>query len=253
MKVAFAPLGVTIPSTGTVLKKGKIRDVESLGMFCSATELELGQDGDGILDLDSSLTAGTPLAEALGLSDPIIDVSITPNRSDCFSVRGIARDLVASGIGTLKPLNYKTPNATFPLPVTVTIDEGTGCQDFQYQVIRGLRNGPSPEWIQRRLRAIGLRPISALVDVTNYLTFDLGRPLHVFDLGKLKGNLIVRRAKAGENLMALNGKEYTLEEGMVVIADDTGAISLGGIIGGTTTGCQENTVDVLISQAFVLG
>lgn len=249
MNVAFAPVGVTIPSTGTILKKGKIRDVESLGMFCSATELDLGQEADGILDLDASLTAGTPLAEALGLSDPIIDVAITPNRSDCFGVRGIARDLVAGGMGTLKPLNYKAPNGTFPSPITVTIEQQSGCQDFQYQVIRGLRNGQSPEWVQRRLRAVGLRPISALVDVTNYLTFDLGRPLHVFDLGKLKGNLVVRRAKSGEKLMALNGKEYILEEGMIVIADDTGVISLGGIIGGMSTGCQDDSVDVLIECA----
>lgn len=250
MKVAFAPIGVTIPSTGTVLKKGKIRDVESFGMFCSATELDLGQDADGIMDLDSSLTPGTPLADALGLSDPIIDVAITPNRSDCFGVRGIARDLAASGIGTLKPLNHKSPKGTYPCPITITIEDSHGCPDFQYQVIKGVHNGPSPEWVQRRLRAIGLRPISALVDVTNYITFDIGRPLHVFDLGKVKGNLIIRQAKAGEKLLALNGKEYTMEEGMIVIADDSGIISLGGIMGGMSTGCQDDTVDVLIECAM---
>jgi len=249
MKVAFAPVGVTIPSTGSVLKKGKIRDVESQGMFCSAIELDLGQDADGIMDLDSTLPAGTPLADALGLSDPVIDVAITPNRSDCFGIRGIARDLAASGIGSLKPITYKAIQGTASCPITVTIEDSQNCQDFQFQVIRGVQNGPSPEWIQRRLLAIGLRPISALVDVTNYLTFDLGRPLHVFDLAKVKGNLIVRSAKTGETLMALNGKGYTLEEGMVVIADDSGVISLGGIIGGMSTACLEDTVDVLIECA----
>jgi phenylalanyl-tRNA synthetase beta chain len=138
MKVAFAPEGVTIPSTGTVLKKGKIRDVESFGMFCSATELEMGEESDGILDLDTSLPAGTPLAEALGLADPIIDIAITPNRSDCFGVRGIARDLAASGMGTLKPLAYREKPGTFPCPVTVTIEDSQACPDFQTLVIRGM-------------------------------------------------------------------------------------------------------------------
>ncbi len=249
MKVAFAPEGVTIPSTGTVLKKGKIRDVESFGMFCSATELGTGEEGDGILDLNTSLPAGTPLAEALGLADPIIDIAITPNRSDCFGVRGIARDLAASGIGTLKPLSYKEEPGEFPCPITVTVEDSQACPDFQVRAIKGLRNGPSPEWVQRRLRAVGLRPISALVDVTNYLTFDLGRPLHVFDLNKIKGNLTVRLAKSKETLAALNGKDYTLDSGMTVIADDSGVLSLGGIIGGTSTGCLEDTVDVLIECA----
>jgi len=249
MKVAFAPIGVTIPSTKTVLKKGKIRDIESFGMFCSGAELEMSQESDGILNLDLSLAAGTPLAEALKLSDPIIDVAITPNRSDCFGIRGIARDLAASGIGTLKPIPYKGLKGTSPCPVTVMIDDSEGCHDFQFQVVRGVRNGPSPDWVQRRLAAIGLRPLSALVDMTNYLTHDLGRPLHVFDLAKIKGNIVIRKAKAGETLAALNGKDYTLEEGMTVIADDSGILSLGGIIGGMSTGCLEDTVDVLIECA----
>lgn len=250
MKVAFAPIGVTIPSTGTVLKKGKIRDVESFGMFCSATELDMGEESDGILDLDTPLPAGTPLAQALGLADPIIDIAITPNRGDCFGVRGIARDLAASGLGTLKPLTLEEKSGTFPCPVTVTIEDSQACPDFQVIAIRGLRNTPSPDWVQRRLQAVGLRPISALVDVTNYLTFDLGRPLHVFDLNKVKGNLTVRLAKAGETLKALNGKDYTLTEDMTVISDDTGALSLGGIMGGMSTGCIEDTMDVLIECAM---
>ena len=249
MKVAFAPVGVTIPATGTILKKGKIRDIESLGMFCSARELEMGEDAEGILDLDTSLPAGMPLAEALGLSDPIIDVAITPNRSDCFGIRGIARDLAAGGLGTLKDVTYKTAKGALPCPVTVTIEDSQACPDFQIQVIRGLRNGSSPEWVQRRLRAIGLRPISALVDMTNYLTYDLGRPLHVFDLAKIQGNLTIRLSKAGETLTALNGKEYILNDGMTVIADASGVLSLGGVMGGMSTACLDDTVDVLIECA----
>lgn len=249
MKVAFAPLGVTIPSTGTVLKKGKIRDVESLGMFCSAEELELDANSEGILDLDPTLVAGTPLAEALGLTDPVIDVSITPNRSDCFGVRGIARDLAAGGLGTLKPLAYQPTPGAYPCPTTVTIEDSSACLDMSVRAIRGVKNAASPEWAQRRLTASGLRPISALVDVTNYLTIDLGRPLHVFDLAKVQGNLTVQLSKGGEALAALNGKAYTLDEGMTVIADGSGVLSLGGIIGGESTACLENTVDVLIECA----
>jgi phenylalanyl-tRNA synthetase beta chain len=249
MKVAFAPIGVTIPSTGTVLKKGKIRDVESFGMFCSATELGMGEESDGILDLETTMPAGTPLAEALGLTDPVIDIAITPNRGDCFGIRGIARDLAASGLGTLKPLTPREKSGTFPCSVTVTIEDSQACPDFQVIAIRDLRNTSSPDWVQRRLQAVGLRPISALVDVTNYLTFDLGRPLHVFDLNKVKGNLTVRLAKAGETLTALNDKDYTLDENMTVISDDSGVLSLGGIMGGMSTGCLEDTVDVLIECA----
>lgn len=249
MKVAFAPVGATIPTSGLVLKKGKIRDVESLGMFCSAQELGMAEISDGILDLQTTLPAGTPLAEALGMVDPVIDVSLTPNRSDCFGVRGIARDLAASGLGTLKPLSYKAMDGQFECPVHVVIDDVEACPDFQVCLIRGVRNGPSPDWVQQRLRAVGLRPLSALVDVTNYLTYDLGRPLHVFDAAKVKGNLTVRLSKAGETLVALNGKEYTLTEGMTVVADDSGVLSLGGIMGGESTACDENTQDVLIECA----
>jgi len=249
MKVAFASIGVIIPRSGMVLKKGKIRDVESFGMFCSAQELDMGEDSDGIMDLNPALPAGIPLAEALGLADPVIDVSITPNRSDCFGVRGIARDLAASGLGTLKPLPFKETTGQLPCPIGVTIEDSHACPDFQVRVIKGVRNGPSPDWVQRRLRAIGLRPISALVDVTNYLTHDLGRPLHVFDLTRIHGNLTVRLSKKGEKLTALNGKDYTLEDGATVIADAVGVLSLGGIMGGSSTACLESTTDVLIECA----
>ncbi|MBM3467834.1 MAG: phenylalanine--tRNA ligase subunit beta [Alphaproteobacteria bacterium] len=249
MKVAFAPIGVTIPATGTVLKKGKIRDVESLGMFCSGQELGFSEESEGILDLESSLKPGTSLIDALNLADPIIDVAITPNRSDCFGIRGIARDLAAGGLGVLKPLAYTSKNGDSPCPIKVTIADTQACPEFQVRVIRGVRNGPSPDWIQRRLQAIGLRPISALVDVTNYLTYDLGRPLHVFDLGKIQGDLTIRLSKEGETLLALNGKNYTLKEGMTVIADTSGVLSLGGIIGGESSACQEDTTDVLIECA----
>lgn len=250
MKVAFAPEGVTIPSTGTVLKKGKIRDVESFGMFCSATELGMGEESEGILDLDTTFAAGTPLAEALGFADPIIDIAITPNRGDCFGVRGIARDLAASGLGTLKPLVYKNQPKAFPCPTSVTIEDSQACSDFGALVVRGVKNGPSPDWVQHRLKAVGLRPISALVDMTNYLTFDIGRPLHVFDLNKVNGNLSIRFAKSGEALTGLNAKDYSLDETMTIIADDSGVLSLGGIIGGMSTGCLEDTVDVLIECAL---
>jgi phenylalanyl-tRNA synthetase beta chain len=249
MKVAFAPVGAVIPSTGTALKKGKIRDVESCGMFCSAEELGLAVESEGILDLPAELAAGTPLAIALGMTDPIIDVSITPNRSDCFGVRGIARDLAASGLGTLKPLRSKAMPGQFPCPVSVTVEDSGACPDFQVSLVRGVRNGQSPDWVQQRLRAVGQRPISALVDVTTYLTCDLGRPLHVFDAAKLQGALTVRLSKADETLTALNGKDYTLTDGMTVIADASGVLSLGGIIGGDKTGCLEETVDVLIECA----
>lgn len=249
MKVAFAPIGVTIPASGVVLKKGKIRDVESFGMFCSGEELGIGEADEGILDLDASFVAGTPLVEALMLNDPIIDIAITPNRADCFGIRGIARDLAAAGLGTLKPLIYKEREGAFPCPLNVTIEDSHACSDFQMQVIRGVKNGPSPDWVQKRLRSVGQKPISALVDVTNYLTFDLGRPLHVFDLSKIHGNLNVRPAKDGETLTALNGKNYTLEAGITVIADPSQVLSIGGIMGGMDSSCLESTVDVLIECA----
>jgi phenylalanyl-tRNA synthetase beta chain len=249
IKVVLARPGVTIPDSGTVLKTGVIRGVESCGMMCSARELKLSDEHAGIIELPADAVVGAPAAAALGLNDPVIEINLTPNRGDCAGVRGIARDLAAAGIGTLKPLNTPPVVGTFDSPISVTLAAGADCPHFAGRMIRGVKNGPSPDWMQKRLTAIGLRPISALVDVTNYITFDLGRPLHVFDADKVKGNLQVRPAKDGEVLEALNGKTYTLSGGMTVVADDAGPEALGGIIGGVASSCQMDTVSVFLECA----
>ncbi len=249
----FAPLGATIPDNGMVLKPTKIRGVESQGMLCSARELGLGDDHTGIIDLETTAAPGSPAAAALGLEDPVIEIAITPNRGDCLGVRGIARDLAAAGLGTLKPLPRLDPVAgDGPCPVAVHRPEEAreACPRFVGRGVRGVRNGPSPQWMQDRLTAIGLRPISALVDITNYVSVDLGRPLHVFDAGKLAGDLTVRPARDGETLAALNDKTYSLAEGMTVIADANGPQALGGVMGGLDTGCTEATTDVVIESAL---
>ena len=252
IKVVFAPSGSTIPRNGMVLRPSEIRGVASNGMMCSAYEMGLSDDHDGIIELPADAPLGQPFARVLGLDDPLLDIKITPNRADCLGVRGIARDLAAAGVGTLKPLSVETIPGTFPSPVTVTIaaEAAKGCPLFLGRVIRGVKNGPSPAWLQERLTSIGLRPISTLVDITNLMTFDLNRPLHVFDLAKVAGNLTVHPAAGGETLLALNGKEYTLEAGMIAISDEAGVVSLGGVMGGETTGCDEATVDVLIEAAL---
>jgi phenylalanyl-tRNA synthetase beta chain len=252
IKVVFAPSGSTIPRNGLVLKPSEIRGVASNGMMCSAYEMGLSDDHDGIIELPEDAPLGLPFAAVLGLDDPLLDIKITPNRADCLGVRGIARDLAAAGVGTLKPLAVEKIPGRFPSPVTIRIADGAAkaCPLFVGRVIRGVRNGPSPAWLQEQLTSIGLRPISALVDITNLMTFDLNRPLHVFDAGKLKGDVIVHPARGGETLAALNGKEYTLEAGMTAISDASGVISLGGVIGGEATGCDEGTVDVLIEAAL---
>ena len=250
MKVAFAPLGVTIPSSGDKLKKGKIRGVESFGMMCSADELQLGEESDGILDLEIPDQPGTPLSEALQLNDPVIDIELTPNRADCFSVRGIARDLAAAGLGELKPVNYPIVEGAGSSEVTVNIADNKDCAVFFGRLIKGVKNCASPEWVRRRLTAIGLRPLNALVDITNYICFDLGRPMHVYDADKLSGNISVRRGKEGEKFLGLDEKEYDVDPEMIVIADDSGAIGLGGIMGGESTGCDQNTENVFIESAL---
>jgi phenylalanyl-tRNA synthetase beta chain len=248
----FATPGVTIPRNGMVLKVGEIRGVKSNGMMCSGYELKLSEDHTGIIELPSELKPGTGFAQAMGLDDPVIDVKITPNRADCLGVRGLARDLAASGLGKLKPVDTESVAGSFDSPIKVRLEgpDDKACPLFLGRLIRGVKNGPSPRWLQDRLTAIGLRPISALVDVTNFLTYDLDRPLHVFDAEKLAGDLTVRGAWPGEQLAALNGKTYALDGAMTVIADKSGALSLGGVIGGESSACGEGTTSVFIEAAL---
>ncbi|MDV3458392.1 phenylalanine--tRNA ligase subunit beta [Sphingomonas sp. HF-S4] len=241
--------GAVVPVNGMQLKVAAVRGVESNGMMCSTRELELGEDHDGIIELPGDAPVGTAFADYADLNDPVFDVSITPNRQDCMGVRGIARDLAAAGLGALKPL------AIDPVPTSgagpdVRIEAPEGCPAYFGQTVSGVTNGASPEWMQRRLKAIGQRPISALVDITNYVMIDLGRPLHVYDKAKLSGALVVRKAKPGEQMLALNEKTYTLDETVTVIADDTGVHDIGGIMGGEDTGVSETTTDVVIECAF---
>ena len=250
----FAPEGTVIPATGRRLERAVIRGVESRGMLCSAFELGIGEDHEGIIELEGRWEIGTPAAEALGLEGPVIDVAITPNRADCFGVAGIARDLGAAGMGRFQPRAIPAVPAVGPPGPAIRLDFPPGSEDacpvFLGRIIRGVRNGPSPAWLQRRLRAIGLRPISALVDITNYVMFDLNRPLHVYDAAKLRGDLVLRFARPGEKLLALDEREYELDESVVVIADDTGPVALGGIMGGESTGVTAETTDVLLEVAL---
>lgn len=245
----FGMPGATVPANGMVLKVAAIRGVESNGMMCSTRELELGEDHDGIIELPDDAPVGTPFPAYAGLDDPVIDVSITPNRQDCMGVRGIARDLAAAGYGTLKPLAVPVVAGAGDGP-DVRVEDAAGCPAFYAQAVHGLTNGESPDWMRKRLNAIGQKPISTLVDITNYVMFDLGRPLHVYDLAKLTGGLVARKAVAGESVVALNGKSYTLAGGETVIADDAGVHDIGGIMGGEHSGVSETTTDVLIECAY---
>jgi phenylalanyl-tRNA synthetase beta chain len=252
MKGVFVPPGAFIPGKATTLSVGTIRGVESRGMLCSEFELELSDDHDGIIELPPDAPLGVPYAQWAGLDDPVIEINLTPNRPDCTGVHGIARDLAAADIGTLKETAIKLVTGAFPCPVSAALDFGDTpslCRGFALRLVRGVRNGPSPEWLARRLISIGLRPINTLVDITNFITFDGGRPLHVFDAAKVRGNLTVRRARPGESLTALDGKTYRLDESMCVIADQAGPESLAGIMGGEATGCSDSTTDVLIESA----
>lgn len=250
---AFAAPGTYVPGIDVTLSVGNIRGVESRGMMCSERELEMSDNHDGIIDLPSDAPVGTSFASYVGLDDPVIEINLTPNRPDCTSVYGIARDLAASGLGTLKAPKAPTFAVEGETPVKVALELGEDthlCPGFGLRLVRGVRNGPSPRWMQQRLLAIGLRPINALVDITNYMTFDQGRPMHVFDAAKVKGNLVVRRAKEGETVLALDQREYTLSPANVVIADDNGIESIGGVMGGEHSGCDEKTTDVLIESAL---
>ncbi|MBB3017548.1 phenylalanyl-tRNA synthetase beta chain [Microvirga lupini] len=254
MKSVFAPPGTYIPGKNITLGVGTIRGVESKGMLCSGSELEISDDHDGIIDLPEDAPVGQAYAAYAGLDDPVIEINLTPNRPDCTSIHGIARDLAAAGLGTLKGDAIAPVQGKGACPVSVTLDFAPGdeklCPTFALRLVRGVKNGPSPDWMQRRLLAIGLRPINALVDITNYVTFDRGRPLHVFDLKKVKGNLTVRRAKEGEEVLALDGRTYKLDSGNVVIADENGVESIAGIMGGEHSGSDETTTDVLIESAL---
>lgn len=250
---AFAAPGTYVPGIDVTLSVGNIRGVESRGMMCSEKELEMSDNHDGIIDLPADAPIGTSFAAYAGIDDPVIEINLTPNRPDCTSVFGIARDLAASGLGTLKTRaapSFRTEGET-PVKVALELGEDTHlCPGFALRLVRGVKNGPSPRWMQQRLLAIGLRPINALVDITNYMTFDQGRPMHVFDAAKVKGNLTVRRAKEGETVLALDQREYTLSPANVVIADAEGVESIGGVMGGEHSGCDENTTDVLIESAL---
>ncbi len=288
----FAPPGTYVPGADFTIKATKIRDVESVGMMCSEKELEISDEHDGIIALPDDAPIGMSYADYAQLDDPVIDVSVTPNKQDCMGVRGIARDLAASGIGTLKPLALATANLLsntvrvepvetrnaqdpstssgrtdvivinsdsdseiFNIPrfgngPDVRSEDSEGAPAFYATTVKGVKNGPSPTWMQQRLRAIGQNPISALVDITNYVMLDHGRPLHVYDMAKISGNLVARKAKTGEEVLALNGKTYALDDSMTVIADDDGAHDIGGIMGGEKTGAGDDTVDVLIECAY---
>jgi phenylalanyl-tRNA synthetase beta chain len=253
MKAVLGTPGTYIPGKNITLGVGKIRDVESHGMLISGAEIEFSDDHDGIIEMPADAPVGKPFAEVLGVNDPVIEINLTPNRPDCTGVNGIARDLGATSIGTFKDRPPKAVKGQFPCPVKVTLDFGQTqslCPAFGLRLVKGVKNGPSPEWLQKRLMAIGLRPINALVDITNFITYDRGRPLHVFDAAKVKGNLTVRRAKNGETLLALDGKTYTLDEATCVIADEKGVESLAGIMGGEESGCDASTTDVLIESAL---
>jgi phenylalanyl-tRNA synthetase beta chain len=252
MRGVFAPVGSTIPRTGLLLKQTTIRGVVSNGMLCSAYEMEISDDHEGIIELAPDAPVGESFAKAAGLDDAVLDVKVTPNRADCLGVHGIARDLAAAGLGRLILPNVEAIEGSFASATWVhlaTLDP-KACPLFIGRSIRGVKNGPSPRWLQDRLTAIGLRPISALVDITNFITFDLNRPLHVFDTGRIAGDLVVREARPGERLKALNGREYVLDGEMTVIADDAEVLSLGGVIGGESTGCTETTTDVFVEAAL---
>ncbi|MEC8664505.1 MAG: phenylalanine--tRNA ligase subunit beta, partial [Pseudomonadota bacterium] len=254
MKGIFAPVGSYVPGIDIELKKGNIRGQESNGMMVSEREMGLSDEHDGIIELEGDPDIGTPFAKLFGMDDPVIEIGLTPNRADCAGVRGIARDLAAAGMGTLKPLKTKAVKGSFDSPIGVEFafskDDADACPLFLGRYVKNVKNGPSPEWLQNRLTAIGLRPISALVDITNYVSYDLCRPLHVFDADKVSGNLTVRLGKKGETLDALDEKTYEIPDFTTVIADDKAPLALGGIMGGMDSGCTDETANVFLEVAY---
>ena len=246
----FGPPGAYIPGSDMTLGVRAVRGVESFGMMCSSRELELGDDHSGIIELPADAPVGAAFTAYAGLDDPVFDVNVTPNRQDCMGVRGIARDLAAAGVGTLKPLAVPQIEGSFPCPVPIRIDDPDGCPAFFGRAVRGVKNGASPEWMQRRLKAAGQRPISALVDITNYVMLEHGRPAHAYDIAKLAGGLTARAAKPGEKVLALNEKEYELQPFMTVIADEKQVHDIGGIMGGEDSGVSADTTDVMLEVAY---
>ena len=250
---AFAGPGTYVPGIDVTLSVGNIRGVESFGMMCSERELEMSDEHDGVIDLPEDAPVGTPYADYAGLNDPMIEIGITPNRPDALGVAGIARDLEAAGLGKVKTPTIDAVKGQYPCPVDVKLDFAEGdslCPAFGLRLVKNITNGASPKWMQQRLIAIGQRPISALVDITNYMTFDRGRPLHVFDADKVAGNLTVRRGRDGEEVLALDEKVYKLGPDNCVIADENGIESIAGVMGGQQSGCDENTKNVLIESAL---
>lgn len=254
LKGVFAPVGTYVPGIDLTLTKAKIRGVESSGMLLSARELELSDEHTGIIELDPKAKIGSPAAAALGLDDAVFEVAITPNRPDCLGVRGIARDLAAASLGKLKKDTVRPIKGSFASPMAIKLEfdkeSADACPVFAGRVVRGVKNGPSPDWLQKRLKAIGLRPINALVDITNYISYDRGRPLHVYDADKLNGAIRARLGRKGEKFLALDGKTYAVDEDMCVIADDRAVLGLGGVIGGEDTGATFATTNVFIESAY---
>ncbi|MBL8538291.1 MAG: phenylalanine--tRNA ligase subunit beta [Hyphomonadaceae bacterium] len=247
---AFAPIGTFIPGSGITLEAKPVRGIVSNGMLCSGAELELDTDADGILELDPELKVGMPLAEALNLNDPVVDIEVTPNRPDWLGVHGIARDLAAAGLGKVATKQIIPAPGRFPCPIKVSTEHAEACPMFAGRLIRGVKNGPSPAWLQQRLRAVGLRPRNILVDITNYVSLDRARPMHVYDAAKLKGGLRARLGREGESFKALDGNVYSITPEMCVIGDESGAIGLGGVMGGESTGCSDATTDVFVESAY---
>lgn len=250
LKGIFAPVGVVIPCYNEELKVGKIRGVESFGMMCSEKELGVGEDHNGIIELPADTPIGRPAAEALDI-DPVIEINITPNRAECLGVRGVARDLAAAGLGTLKPLKIVKTAGTFKSPINVKVEDFAACSVYVGRYIKNVNNkAETPKWMKDRLTAIGLRPISPLVDITNYINYDMARPLHVFDADKLKGDITVRMAKDGERFVSLEDKEYMLDDKSLGICDEEGVQCLGGIMGGAAKGCCDETQNVFLECAL---
>ncbi|MEO5577999.1 MAG: phenylalanine--tRNA ligase subunit beta, partial [Sphingomicrobium sp.] len=246
----FGGAGTYVPGSDFILKKTAIRGVESNGMMCSARELQLGEDHDGIIELNADAPVGASFADFAGLDDAVFDVAITPNRQDCMGVRGIGRDLAAAGLGTLKPLDVPVIEGGFDCPIEIRIEDLEGCPAFYGRTVRGLTNTASPDWMQQRLKAAGQRPISALVDITNYVMLDHGRPAHAYDIKTLSGAVVARRAVDRESVVALNEKAYALTPEMTVIADDMQVHDIGGIMGGEHSGVSLDTDQVLLEVAY---